>query len=225
MQHFTPDAARNLGGPDWLVARRVAAAEKLAAVTWPTASDEIWRYSRIDELDLDKYQPFTPESLGEPGLERAPGGGPLAAEAGERAGLVVVRDGRVVHHELDGALEAKGVMVCDLATCTEDDVRETLGVCSDASPDAFTTLHDAFLSGGAVVKVPAGVVVERPIVVLHWSEGEGRASFPHTLVVLEEGSEATIVERYVSPASDHLADAVVELLVGDGAHLKYLSLQ
>jgi Fe-S cluster assembly protein SufD len=136
-----------------------------------------------------------------------------------------VRDGRVVHHELDGALEQKGVRVCDLATCAADEVQSTLGRCSDASPDAFTVLHDAFLTGGAFVKVPAGVVVDRPIVVLHWSEGAGHASFPHTLVTLEGGAIATVVERYASPTGDHLADAVVELLVEDDAHLKYLSVQ
>jgi Fe-S cluster assembly protein SufD len=222
---FTVDAARALGGPEWLVERRVRAAEALTSIVWPTPAEEIWRYSRIDELDLDKYRPLGDDTLGVAGTERAPGGGPLAAEAGERAALVVVRDGRVVHHELDSGLEAKGVTICDLATCEAADLRHTLGTCSDASPDAFTVLHDAFLAGGALLKVPAGVVVERPIVVLHWSEGDGCASFPHTLVVLEEGAEATVVERYGSPDHDHLVDAVVELLVGDRAHLRYLSLQ
>ena len=225
MQHFTTEAARALGGPDWLVARRLAAVEQLGDLTWPTPADEIWRYSRIDDLDLDRYRPLAAASLGEPGVEHAPGGGPLAAEAGARAALVVVRDGRVVHHELDPALESKGVVLCDLATCGESDVGELLGTCSDASPDAFTVLHDSFLSGGAMLKVPAGVVVDQPVVVLHWSEGESCASFPHTLVVLEDGAEATVVERYGSPAADHLVDAVVELIVGDAAHLKYLSVQ
>jgi len=172
---FTADAARGLGGPDWLVERRLAAAEDLATISWPSQRDEIWRYSRIDDFDLTRYRPLTEAELGTPGDERAPGGGPLAAEAGARAGLVVVRNGRVVHHELDEALESKGVLVCDLATCDDDAVRAGLGSISDASPDAFTTLHDAFVAGGAVVRVPPGVVVERPIVVLHWHE-IGRAS-------------------------------------------------
>ena len=76
------------------------------------------------------------------------------------------------------------MQVCGLATCDESERRgASLGRCSDASPDAFTVLHDAFLAGGAFVHVPAGVVVEQPIVVLHWSEGDGLATFPHTLVV------------------------------------------
>jgi Fe-S cluster assembly protein SufD len=225
MTAFTVDAARALGGPEWLVARRVAAAEQLDGLAWPTPAEEIWRYSRIDELDLDTYRPFVEAELGRAGDERAPGGGPWAAEAGKHAGMIVVRDGRVVHHELDPALEAKGVRACGIATCEDDSVRELLGQASSATADAFTTLHDAFLAGGAFVNVPAGVVIEDPILVLHWCEGDGRASFPHTLVHLGEGAEATVLDRFGSPATDHLVDAVTELLVDDNAHLRYLSVQ
>ena len=86
-------------------------------------------------------------------------------------------------------------------------------------------LHDAFLAGGAFVQVPAGVVVEDPILVLHWCEGDGRASFPHTIVSLGEHAEATVLDRFGSPETDHLVDAVTELLVADNAHLRYLSIQ
>src|ERR1700724_3047962 len=139
---FTADAARALGGPDWLVQRRLAAAGQLAGLRWPTPSEEIWRYSPIDKLDLARYRPFAAEELGAPGDEPAPGGGPWGAEAGKHAAMLVVRDGRVVHHELDTALESKAVRVCDIATCDDDTSRELLGRASSTTPDAFTTLHD-----------------------------------------------------------------------------------
>ncbi len=222
---FTSGASLALGGPDWLVQRRQRAAEQLADIAWPSASEEIWRYSRIDDLDLDRYRPLTGDEIGAVGVENAPGGGVLAAEAGDRGGLIVVRDGRVVHHEVDDDLEALGVVVCGIATCEGEDVGRWLGSCSDASPDAFTVLHDAFLAGGAFVHVPKGVVVEKPIVVLHWSDGDGLASFPHTLVVAEEQSEVTVLDRFGSPDVEHLVDGVVELIVGDAAHVRYLSVQ
>jgi len=222
---FSADAARALGGPDWLVARRVAAVDTLAGLSWPTADEEIWRYSRIGELDLDRFRPFQEAELGRPGDERAPGGGPWAAEAGPHAAMVVVRDGHVVHHEVDPGLEAKGVRVCDIATCEGDDVCDLLGAASCSSEDAFTVLHDAFLAGGAFVQIPPGVVVEDPILVLHWCEGDGRASFPHTVVSLGERAQATVLDRFGSPGTDHLVDAVTELLVADDAHLRYLSIQ
>jgi Fe-S cluster assembly protein SufD len=225
MTAFTVDAAHALGGPDWLAARRAVAAEQLAGITWPTPAEEIWRYSRIDELDLDRYTPFREEELGRAGDERAPGGGPWAAEVGDHAAMIVVRDGRVVHHEIDPALEAKGVQVCGIATCEDPKVQELLGRVSSATPDAFTTLHDAFLAGGAFIDLPPGVVIEQPILILHWCEGDGRASFPHTLVHLGEGAQATVLDRFGSPATDHLVDAVTELLIDDNAHLRYLSVQ
>jgi Fe-S cluster assembly protein SufD len=223
---FTPDAARALGGPDWLVERRAHAIERLADITWPTAAEEIWRYSRIGDFDLDRYRPVSLDEIGLPGDERAPGGGPWAAEVGTVSGMLVVRDGRVVHHELDSALEAAGVRVCGLATCGRDDeVREHLGSATAETEDAFTVLHDAFLPGGALVSVPRGVVVPHPIVVLHWCEGEGEASFPHTLVVAGENSEVTVLERAGSPQSDHLVVGAVELILGDAARVGYLSVQ
>jgi Fe-S cluster assembly protein SufD len=120
--------------------------------------------------------------------------------------------------------------VCGIATCDAAEIASALGACSDASPDAFTVLHDAFLAGGAFVKVPRGVVVERPVVVLHWSEGDGLASFPHTLVVAEDGAQVTVFDRYGSTDTGagsvgHLVDAVVELVIGDNAHVRYLSVQ
>jgi Fe-S cluster assembly protein SufD len=55
MQAFTPAAARAFGAP--FPDDRAAAAELAAAATWPTTAEEIWRYSRIEELDLDRFAP------------------------------------------------------------------------------------------------------------------------------------------------------------------------
>lgn len=223
---FTPEAAGALGGPDWLVARRGAAAEQLDGLVWPTDAEEVWRYSRVNQFDPTRFRPMTADELGAPDAKSAPGGGPLAAEVGERAALIVVRDGRVVHHELDPELAALGVTVCGIATCAASAVEPYLGTVAGASPDAFTVLHDAFLAGGAFVHVPRGVVVDRPIVILHWAEGEGLASFPHTLVVAEEASEVTVLERHGSaPHVSHFVDSVVELAIGDNAHVRHVSVQ
>jgi len=86
MHAFTTDASRALGGPAWIADRRLAAAERLADLTWPTSAEEVWRYSRIDAFDLDRYAPIPADELGDPGVEPGRGGGLLAAEAGERAG-------------------------------------------------------------------------------------------------------------------------------------------
>jgi len=44
-------------------------------------------------------------------------------------------------------------------------------------------------------------------------------------VRLGEHAEATVLDRFGSPETDHLVDSVTELLVSDHAHLRYLSVQ
>ena len=60
---FTPDTASSLGGPSWLRARRIAAAEAFAAHALPSKEEEVWRYSRIGDLDLERYAPVTAASM------------------------------------------------------------------------------------------------------------------------------------------------------------------
>jgi Fe-S cluster assembly protein SufD len=54
---FSADAIAGLAGPDGLASRRAGAAERFAGASLPSTEEEVWRYSRIDELDLDRFQP------------------------------------------------------------------------------------------------------------------------------------------------------------------------
>ena len=212
MGNFTPETARALPGPGWLTERRLAAAERFASAALPTPSEEAWRYSRIDQLDLDRYRPAA-----------AGGGGTFIGPSVERAATVRVLNGTVVGVDLDDAYGTKGLVVTDMAGLAEPPA--ALGACADGNPDAFTVLNDAFLTGGTLISVPDGMVVEHPIVVEHWVCGAGAASFPRTVVVMGEDSEAHVLERFTSPADDHLVVPVTELLVGDAARLRFLGMQ
>jgi Fe-S cluster assembly protein SufD len=96
----------------------------------------------------------------------------------------------------------------------------------DSSYDRFAALHAAFWSGGTLLFVPRGVSVEQPLhtmsVLADHSVDMGR-----TLVILEDGAEATLLSELRSPnhAAIGLHCGAVELLVGPGAHLRYVSLQ
>jgi Fe-S cluster assembly protein SufD len=212
MGNFTPDSARALPGPGWLTERRVAAAEQFASTPLPTPSEEAWRYSRIDELDLDRYRPAA-----------ADGKGTFLGPTVERAATVRILNGTVVGIDLDDTYAAKGLVVTDIALLPERPA--ALGACADGSPDPFTLLNDAFLTGGAFIAVPDGMVVEHPIVLEHWVCGAGGASFPRTVVVMGEDSEAEVLERFTSPADDHLVVPVTELVVGNAARLRFLGVQ
>ncbi|MEO1056443.1 MAG: Fe-S cluster assembly protein SufD [Actinomycetota bacterium] len=55
MTAFSPDAAR--GFDTRYGATRTAAAERVGAAALPSTDEEIWRYSRIESLDLDRFAP------------------------------------------------------------------------------------------------------------------------------------------------------------------------
>ena len=46
-----------LAGPTGLADRRAAAAERVSGTSLPSTDEEVWRYSRIHELDLDRFTP------------------------------------------------------------------------------------------------------------------------------------------------------------------------
>ena len=54
MHSFTPDAVRSLRFAD--TEARLAALDRFAAAPFPTAQEEIWRYSRIGDLNLDAFR-------------------------------------------------------------------------------------------------------------------------------------------------------------------------
>jgi Fe-S cluster assembly protein SufD len=62
-------------------------------------------------------------------------------------------------------------------------------------------------------------------VVVHRVETDGAAVFPRTLVRLGAGARATVIERHESSDVAAYVDPVVELDVGQAAHLSYASVQ
>ncbi len=93
--------------------------------------------------------------------------------------------------------------------------------------DPFVARNEARWSGGVLVHVPRGVKVAEPIRVEVAIDDDGTAAGWRTLVVLEEGAEADVWEHCLShsDATDALLNSVVELHVGQGAALRYLSSQ
>jgi Fe-S cluster assembly protein SufD len=93
--------------------------------------------------------------------------------------------------------------------------------------DPFVARNEAAWRDGVLVHVPRGVKVEEPIRVEVPLDESGAAVSWRTLVVLEEGAEAEVWEHCSSPNDDvdALLNSVVELSIGQGATLRYVSTQ
>jgi Fe-S cluster assembly protein SufD len=209
---FTADTAADLGGPQWLKDRRRAAFDRFRTASLPSAEEEIWRYSRIDELDLDAYSPAPVSDGHVPDRLR-----PVVEAIGAHAGLLVLRNGRVAAARLHPELEAKGVFI---GAAGDEPVTSVEG-----PEDALVHLHDAFLTDVALVRIPDGVAVDRPIVVLSWIDAEKAAVFPHVVVQAGRQSEVTVVVHAGGDDVPALSVPIVELQAADGANIRHLAVQ
>jgi Fe-S cluster assembly protein SufD len=221
LSNFIADAlAANGSGPDWLRARRSAAAKAFADAELPTPEDEIWKYSRIDELELDQFEPAPASEL-----DRALAPSAEVVEAiSDRVATVVAGNGRVVEVEVEPGAAAQGLQVGPL---TDGDQAGLLGVALGGSepPDAFTLLNDAGLVEPVVVRVPAGVALEGPVVVVHATVGEGVATFPRLVVHAGTDSAVSVVEVQASGRERGLVVPVTEIVAERAARVGHVTLQ
>jgi Fe-S cluster assembly protein SufD len=106
----------------------------------------------------------------------------------------------------------------------EELLRERLG--SIVVPqDPFVARNEEHWRSGVLVHVPAGETLAEPVRLTTAPAGEGALNW-RTLIVLEEGAEAEVWERYRSDAmGGGLFNGVVELVLGAGARLRYVSQQ
>jgi Fe-S cluster assembly protein SufD len=123
---------------------------------------------------------------------------------------------------VDGITAANGAVVMPLAEAQEahaDLVAGRLGKVVPAS-DVFTARNESGWRDGVFVYVPPGERLEEPLK-LSVRGGAGEEIEWRALVVLGDGAEAEVWERYSSDG-DGLFNGVVELVVGDGANLRYV---
>jgi len=242
---FTPESAAALPGLPWLQQRRVAAASTFASSPLPSEKDEVWRYSRIDQLDLDRYQPagrlpLTPHN--DPGRSPSDRVHSLVASLGPRSGLVVTING-----VLATLSSSVGDDVLSLGRAVEHAEGEALLGSVVTHPGDFLLLNEAFAVDPLIVDIAPGAVIEDPVVVVHVVTGtEGQAVFPRTLVRAGAASRAGVVEMVIDadtslladlptlvtrtgspggPGLGHLVVPLTEIQVADDATLAFVSVQ
>jgi Fe-S cluster assembly protein SufD len=123
--------------------------------------------------------------------------------------------------ELPEATLPDGVIVTTIDEAASD---PRFGSLLASKDDVFVALNDAGLRSGAFVFVPRGVAVEEPISLSAVHAHAGTLVNWRTLIVVEEGAQAEVWEQYLSRSSelDGVFNAVTELVVGDGARLRYV---
>lgn len=211
--------------PQWLQAIRQAAMERFSELGFPTSRQEEWKYTKVDftrkmifEAESSRSNGLTTDRLNE-----------LTFGNLECPRLVFVNG--YYSQELSSLQELSSQIqvqsLSEVLLQNPERVEPHLTRYAGYQDHAFVALNTAFIQDGAFVRIPGGKRIEQPIHLLFLSAapGGGSISHPRNLVVLEDNSQATILESYVGLGpGPYFTNPVTEITVGKNANLDHYKL-
>jgi Fe-S cluster assembly protein SufD len=208
----------------WLRDRRRAAWDAFSTLPMPSSQrDEDWRRTDISKLRLHDFHPAeaVDEQLIAAIRQRRDRGAPEAA--------LIIDAAPVTRIEGGDELTANGVVLSSLdeAARLHPELVERALASVGVRESAFVALWNAMWSGGAFIYVPRSVHAAVPIWVAHSAAGNLSATFPATVVLLEDDSSLTLIDDYLSAAGDDelFSDALTVIVAGRDARLDHCVLQ
>ncbi len=211
--------------PAWLRDGRRAAIARFSALDLPTPRNEEWKYTSLAPL-LATALDLVPEGPREDPAEEAVAPFLIGSPAWSR--LVFV-DGRYSAKLSSVRPLPQGAHLASLGEMLIIDgeaIRSRLA--TEVLDDAFAALNAAFWQDGGYLHIPAGVRLDEPVHLLFvaTADGAARADHPRSLITLDPGSEATIVESHVALGPDaYLTNAMTDIIVGDNAGLDHCRIE
>ncbi len=116
-------------------------------------------------------------------------------------------DGRCASHFMSKDIGKQGVVCCPLTGYIADTplsasqakrVIDTLHAEAKASDDRMVSWHYSLITHGVICYIPAGISVDKPILIEFDEAGDGRVSAPHVIVILEREANAHVIVKVAS---------------------------
>jgi Fe-S cluster assembly protein SufD len=204
---------------------RDAAFARFAELGFPNTHNEEWRFTNVAPIARTRFStaPRYGAGFSLPAGVLAGVASP-AHEAGRNSIQLVFANGQLVTRpeSLPKGLEVAGLDADPAAAA------QHLGKYASFASDAFVALNTAMLAEGAFIRVARGAIIEQPIeiVCLTTPEGQPIATHPRALILVGEGAQCTIVERYQGAGEGiYFTNAVTEIVVGDRAVVDHYKVQ
>jgi Fe-S cluster assembly protein SufB len=153
------------------------------------------------------------------------------AERKYLAGVVAVYDSEPIYEGLKEEYTKLGILFTSMDTAVKDypDIvkKHFMTKCVPPTDNKFAALHGAVWSGGSFMWVPPNTKVDLPLQAYFRMEGKEEGTFEHTMLIVEEGSEAQYIEGCTAQqySTNSLHSAVVEIFVRPGARARYTTVQ
>lgn len=208
--------------PDWLAEERRAALRSYEAIPFPTRRDEQWRFTKLERFALDGL-----ELVGEPKDSSVSERIQMRITDSDAEGVLVHKGNQVIHR--DSKIKEDGVIFTDLRSAVrehEELVKQYLYKTVNATQSKYTALNAALWQNGTFLYVPKNVEVSLPLGAFHTADAGGIGT-PRTLIVLGPNAKATFVDEYTGEEFGErlFVSGSTEIVLGDGAKLRYVSLQ
>lgn len=211
--------------PSWVTDARRKAFQVFQEKSAAPLNPEEWKRVDLRTFRPEKFQVLEPQAPSATTFKS------LMQHRSEFVGHVIHVDGRSTQADIAEHLKAKGVLFGNLAEMVQEhqNIIEPYllkrAVAMDT--DRFSAWHAAFWTGGTVLYVPRNVQIIEPLYSLIALSQAGQADLSHTLVILEDGASATLLEETASADENNpgLHLGAVELLLGRESRLRYVQLQ
>jgi len=220
--------------PDWMRQKRLKSYEIFESKPMPSWGPDL---SGLNFDDLTFYAPpgykrnrswddvpadikETYEKLGIPEAERK-----------YLAGVVAVYDNETVYEGIKEEYTKQGILFASMDTAVKEypDIVKRHFMTNNVPPtdNKFAALHGAVWSGGSFMWVPPNTKVNLPLQAYFRMEGKEEGTFEHTMLIVEEGSDAEYIEGCTAQqySTNSLHSAVVEIFVRKGARARYTTVQ
>ncbi|MEO1771220.1 Fe-S cluster assembly protein SufD [Candidatus Enterococcus ferrettii] len=200
--------------PQWMTDFRLSALEKIEELPLPVI--EKVKFARWHLYNVKPERQL--ETGAVPGFDQMPDN-PMVAQIGDDT----------VFEQISPELAEKGVIFTDLMTAVKEYpelVKEYyMQKAVPMDENSLTALHAAFMNNGVFLYVPKNVVIEQAIESLFIHNGNDNTHFfKHILIVAEENSEFSYLERFDSQGADAKklsGNVVVEVIAKPGARIKF----
>jgi Fe-S cluster assembly protein SufD len=198
------------GEPSWLRQLRRGAMDQFAASGFPTTRQEDWRFTNVTPIANISFQRSQALEIRPPKL--------FADEEFTRLILV--------NGHLRQSIGCSGIRAGSLREAVRR--RDLSQYFSKTENHAFAALNQALFEDGAFIEIPNGLMLERPIHVIHVStanESPG-VSYPRTLVITGSQAQATVIESYVGAGDQvYFTNAVTQIVAGENSVVDHYKLQ
>jgi Fe-S cluster assembly protein SufD len=222
--------------PAWLQEQRREAWRTFLAKDWPQRNDEEWIRTDIRLFKLSQFAlPLAGDEAPSRSASERASGTPtsiqaLLTENVDLAGSSIAIDSQPAASVARPKWREKGVLFGSLDELVQSNgeliQKHLFTRAVDPGYDKFSALHAACWSGGHFLYVPRGVVVDEPLHCLS-AMSNGGVDLGHTLVVLEEGAEATLMCETASPegSSGGFHCGATEVILAPQSRLRLVNLQ